>query len=370
MWLRCAARNAHHELASRSSCIYPRSVLLDLEPPVPLQHVLPSRTELDRIATVLLRSSSSSADLARAASDLYACLSAPVADIVRMESRTSLPNGLALGPSAAAACTKEPLRTAVFLRGVDAALTEALRRFPGETVEVVYAGTGPLAPLVIPLLPRYANAPVRFTFIDVHADSVEATRVLAEHFDVARSIRAFVVGDATRYEHPKELRLHGLISETMQSALRREPQVAIARQILPQLVPGGFMVPESVRVDLLLGDFEARTRESRDERDGDDLQFVQTIFDLRAGVERWPLDADGCLPPVLVTLPADRSVSKLQAFFGTVIVTYGAHVLASGQSGLTLPGVVLELQALQPGRTLEFRYQVGLEPRFLVQQRS
>jgi hypothetical protein len=262
------------------------------------------------------------------------------------------------------------MRTAVFLRGVDSALTEALRRFPGETIEVVYAGTGPLAPLVIPILPRYADAPVRFTFIDVHAYYVAATRVLADHFAVAHTVRAFVEGDATRYEHPKGQRLHGLISETMQSALRREPQVAIARQILPRLVPGGFMVPESVRVDLLLGDLEARTRESRDERDAEDLRFVQTIFDLRAGVERLPLDADGCLPPVLVTLPADRSVSKLQAFFGTVIVTQGAHALASGQSGLTLPQVVPELQTLRPGSALEFRYQVGPDPRFLVRPRS
>lgn len=343
--------------------------MLDLESPA-VRYALSSREELDRLASVLLSATASSADLARAAAELYECLAAPVAETVRNESRTSLPDGLALGPSAAAACTKEPLRTAMFLRGVDTALTEALRRFPGETIEVVYAGTGPLAPLVIPILPRYADAPVRFTLIDVHADSVAATRILTDHFALTHLIRAFVAGDATRYEHPRGVRLHGLISETMQSALRREPQVAIARQILPQLVPGGFMVPESVRVDLLLGDLEARSRESRDERDAEDLQFVQMIFELRAGVERWPLDADGCLPPVVVTLPADRDFSHLRPFFGTVIVTRSPHVLASGQSGLTLPLVVPELRALQPGSVLELRYQIGSDPRFLVRRRS
>lgn len=329
---------------------------------------MPLVRELGRIADLLLCTTTSSRDLAQASTDLYECLSAPVRGSLGLdEAGTSLPSGLAISPAAAAACIRDPMRTAIFLRAVDAALAETLRRFPGETIEVVYAGTGPLAPLVIPLLPRLAESPVRFTFLDVHAGSVEATRVLAEHFGVARSIRAFVTGDATRYEHPQGLRLHGLISETMQSALSREPQVAVMRQIAPQLVPEGFMVPESVRVDLIAGDPEW-ARESHDERDMEGLGLVQTLFELRAGIEFLPLDASGCLPPAVVRLPP--WVSNGQAFYGTFIVAYRDHVLAPGQSGLTLPQVIPDLMSLQPGMELEFRYRVGPDPGFLWRVRS
>lgn len=335
-----------------------------------MSHQSTERHRLERIAETLLCAETLPRELAKAAFDLYECLSSPVREVVRLEDvavpSTSLPDGIAISPVAAAACLKDPGRTVAFLRGVDAALTESLQRFPGETIDVVYAGTGPLAPLVLPLLPRFVDAPLRFTFIDVHPDSVAATRIVAGHFGVASAIDAFVIGDATRYEHPHGRRLHGLISETMQAALAREPQVAITRQIAPQVVSGGFIVPESVRIDLLSGDAEAWMRESRDEREVGDLVFVQVLFELSSTTRLLPLDSERCLPPVRVRLPSDPSLSKRIALYGTSIVTYGEHAIALGQSGLTLPVVAAELMPLQPGSEWELRYQVGPSPRFLA----
>jgi hypothetical protein len=61
---------------------------------------------------------------------------------------TQLPSGLALAPHLAALCVLDEQRTAAFQRGVALAIEAARARFPGETVEVVYAGTGPFAPHV------------------------------------------------------------------------------------------------------------------------------------------------------------------------------------------------------------------------------
>jgi len=335
-----------------------------------VSHRSTERHRLRRIAETLLCAETSPRELAQAVFDLHECLSSPVREIVRLEDvavpGTSLPDGIAISPVAAAACLKDPVRTVAFLRGVDSALTEALRTFPGETIDVVYAGTGPLAPLVLPLLPRFADAPFRFTFVDVHPESVAAARIVADHFGVASAIEAFVIGDATRYEHPQGRRLHGLVSETMQAALTREPQVAITRQIAPQVVSGGFIVPESVRIDLMSVDAEAWMRESRDEREVDDLHFVQLLFELRSSVQLLPLDTERCLPPVHVRLPSDPSLPNRIALYGTSIVTYGEHVITLGQSGLTLPVVAEELMPLQSGNEWELRYQVGPSPRFLA----
>jgi SAM-dependent methyltransferase len=298
------------------------------------------RSELARITAVLLDPSASAVAVADAASDLYECLRAPAGALPAAED-TVLDQGLALHPASAADCTKDPLRTAVLLRAVEAALRDALARFPGQTIEIVYAGTGPLAPLAIPLLPRFEDAPLAFTFIDIHAHAIDAARAVAGYFGVTPLVRDFVVADATRYEHPRPL--HMVVTETMQRALRREPQVAITRQLARQLVPGGILVPERIRVDLIAGTAEHR------------------LLDVRASVAHVPLDDRGCLPPVRVTIPPhDR------AAYRTTVMAYRDHVIGQYESGLTHP----ELAWLPEHAELEFRYQLGAEPGLVWQPYS
>src|SRR5262249_38287209 len=86
----------------------------------------------------------------------------------RDRSAILLPAGPAISPLDAGRCLLDPRRTAIFLRGLHAAVQEAKRRFPGEVIHVLYAGCGPFAPLCLPLLPLLAGQAVRFTLIDVH----------------------------------------------------------------------------------------------------------------------------------------------------------------------------------------------------------
>lgn len=59
---------------------------------------------------------------------------------------TTLPTGKAISALGAVRCVREFRRTAVFLQAMDAAIRETRRRFPGETIHVLEAGCGPLAP--------------------------------------------------------------------------------------------------------------------------------------------------------------------------------------------------------------------------------
>lgn len=271
---------------------------------------------------------------------LYDCLSSPLPELAG--DATPLATGLALSPFDAASCVKDGVRTAVFFRGVEAALTQALERFSGEAIDVLYAGTGPLAPLLIPLLPRFEGRALAVTLVDVHPEAVQAARTVAEHFGVLGFIRDSVVADASTYRHPRPL--HVVITETMQRALTREPQVAIVRQLAPQLVAGGILVPESVRVALVCGD------------------VVHPLLDLHAGTAAVAVDAAGCLPPVRVKLPERWETHPL---YQTTIVAHGDHVILPGKSGLTHPEMAWDLMSLAPETELEFRYQMGQKPGFI-----
>jgi hypothetical protein len=252
-----------------------------------------------------------------------------------------LPSGLALAPHLAAQCRFDEQRTSAFLRGTAAAIEAARARFPGETIEVVYAGTGPFAPLVLPLLPLPG---VRCTFIDVDARSLDMLRAL-------RPPARLVHADATQYVH--EAPLHVVVSETMQRSLAAEPFVAILHNLRAQLAPGGFFVPERVTVDAVLIDPERE----------------MARWDGGAGAPYVPLarvlDTTRELAPVHVTVPPTEWWLAL----ATEIDVFDGIRLAAYDSGLTVPEILWPFSPSRTGAELELRYQSGARPGIVVRER-
>ena len=60
--------------------------------------------------------------------------------------------GLAVSPEAAAVCIRDFMRTRIFMRGLKQAVSTKLRANPNRAVTVLYAGTGPFATLLLPLV--------------------------------------------------------------------------------------------------------------------------------------------------------------------------------------------------------------------------
>lgn len=301
-----------------------------------------SREELRRIAKTLLNGEATSEDLLFAAFELHDLLSAAACDACWAPDANGrrLPTGTAISPRDAAMCTTDAPRTVAFIRGVAAAFTHVREQLPGETVEVVYAGTGPLAPLILPLLALDLLASTRITFIDINDESVRSVRMLAHRFAISGD-HSFVVCDATGYKHNRPI--HLAITETMQRALTVEPQVAIAMNLTRQLHDVGVMVPERVHVELC----------AENQRRGS-VQRIATTFELSVATIR----DGGLVAPLEVLMPKVEG----RVLLSTSIRTFGEYCVSPGESGLTMPEYLWDLGNVKELEAVVFWYEISDRP--------
>lgn len=156
--------------------------------------------------------------------------------------------GVALSPEHAKECLKDYIRTARFIKGIYKATKKINEKFKNETVEIVYAGCGPLATLIVPILPFLDSKTTKITLIDIHEASILSVRKIIEYLNYDGIIKNYFLMDATKYVHPKNDSLHIVLTETMDKALINEPQVLITQNLVSQLSEGGVLVPEEIKL--------------------------------------------------------------------------------------------------------------------------
>ncbi|GAB6041240.1 SAM-dependent methyltransferase [Endothiovibrio diazotrophicus] len=279
----------------------------------------------------------------------------------------ALESGLAISSRDAAACLDDIPRTVAFLRGVDAAIQEALLRFDQRPLRLLYAGCGPFAPLVLPLTVRHPAERLRITLIDVHRDNLASVVRIAHALGTTAALLRAAAEDAAGYRVADDERPHLIVSETMQRALISEPQVAIARNLVPQLMPGGLMVPERIAVNAALTDYRGEFRDHR--------PFVPLrtplgeafCVDLESmGAEKRVLETvdkrgERLIPGGEVNLPQEIPEGTI-LILATEITTFGPHRIAEYRSGLTEPMIYPEQGLVRPGGRLRFRYRLSRLP--------
>lgn len=280
-----------------------------------------------------------------------------------------LATGKAISPLGAARCLREYRRTAVFLQALDSAIGAARVRFPGETIHVVEAGCGPLAPLAFAFAERHPPEDAVFTVLDLHPSAIDGTRRIAEALGVTRSIRAFRVDDAATVRFTPAERPHIVVGEVLLRALTKEPQVAVTCNLAPQLLPGGFFLPQRIDVDaaLQLAPPFAAARQgsggSAFDAGAPHLAEIGHAFSLEAErVGELERNEGGRFKANRLHVPAhDHRRTPLRLF--TRIRVFGEHQLGDYDSSLNLPQNFDYPDALAvAGGKWEFAYETSSAP--------
>jgi len=276
-------------------------------------------------------------------------------------SAISLSAGPAISPLDAGRCLLDVRRTVAYLRGVYDAIQEARQRFPGEVIHVLYAGCGPFALLCLPLLPLLAEQAVHFTLLDVHARAIESVQAIMAALRLEAANVDCLVCDATQYHAPGHRALHIIVSETMQRALEKEPQVAILMNTSPQLAAGGLMVPEMIAVNAVLTDMSLGSNGVAPEPWSGRVPLGRILEVDRERVCAWSAAGlSSHLPPVRISMPSVVG-TQYSLVLATTIRTFGVHLLREYESGLTHP---LMVNGWRAGEEIEFTYRLGKKPGF------
>jgi hypothetical protein len=276
-----------------------------------------------------------------------------------------LETGKAISPLGAARCVREYRRTAVFLQAMQAALDCVRTRFPGETIHVLEAGCGPLAPLALAFAVRHPPEQVQFTLLDLHPAGLAGATRIAEELGVGRSIRAGIAADATTVRFSEAGRPHLIACEVLLRALSREPQVAATMNLAPQLRPGGIFLPERIDVEAGLLDWGKWHRKITSPADSPEgaLQAIEELgLVFRLDPRAPPPVRAGRIAATTVPVPAhDPGRRPLHLF--TRIEVFGGHRLGDFDCSLNLPERVDHPADLAArGGTAEFFYEISADP--------
>lgn len=311
-----------------------------------------SRAELARIASAIADPSRALASLIgetgqlRLLAERHSRLSMQGAEHMT-DGESTLPGGWAISPVQAALCAREPLRSAAFIQGLAAAIRAAST--PHKPVAVLYAGCGPFALLALPLMALFTPQQVQFTLLEVHRQTLDYARQLIEELGYGAHVAAFICTDAASYHIARDATPDVIVSETMNTALGKEPQVAIMRNLYPQ-APGAALVPAAITVHL----------GEPGRASGEPCADWGNIFTLDgAAILEWQEHDKAWLPAASIRLPAvlGRGPKLL-----TRIRVHGDIVLHDYDCSLNLPLHIPGKPLLAGSETLDFSYRLGSAP--------
>lgn len=261
------------------------------------------------------------------------------------------PHGKAIGTFWAAFCTNELIRTQRFCRGLYKAVTHKLQQNSNSPVHVVYAGTGPFAALALPVIMQFKPSQLQFTLLEINPESYNTLTWLLKTLGLEAYIKSFELCDAITWKVPNE-DVDIVISETMNRALIKEPQINIMLNMVSQLPDAVIYIPQAISVDLAINQHNKSTRLNR--LYTFNKESYQKIIAQSTGRSHWVFDATQ-------VNYSPHGIGKL-VYIADIIV-YADETLTGTDCSLNMPHRI-RTELPQQEAILEFKYQDGLIPGF------
>lgn len=249
--------------------------------------------------------------------------------------------GVALAPQWAATCLDDHYRTAMYIKSCIIEVNRLLET--NEKVEILYAGSGPYATLILPVLCYFSSSQIQVTLLEMNSESLDCSEAIITQLGLNELIREYLQEDAALFQLQSECQL--VISETMQAALEREPQVAIFRNLYRQLPKDTVFIPD--KISLIPALVTGLGIDSK-------ILKLEPLLQLNYGMD------DNYKSSFQLT---DEMIQE----FNWLVVLTEIHVSESckiihGHSGLTSPKVLHQLSSEDSGKHVEIRYVLNENP--------
>lgn len=343
---------------------------------------------LTDISHILLAPESSNTER-QVALDQFALLCSRLSDIEpdpsysAWSNDTFLSQGVAINPKAAAYCIKDYRRSMVFIQGIFSALQVLKARLTArQSIKVLYAGCGPFATLLLPLLPRFEPSELDIHLLDIHPESLKSVAQLLKAFGLDDYKITLIEADACHYQHTNSLDL--IIVETMQKALEQEPQFSVTTNLATQLNVTGIFVPEKITIELCLAHLDEESEHHKKYGCVENEEWIKQGLrhpirelmqlsaahanDLIVQTKEGSASDKPTLPLGQVSIPDIQHLKSYQALLFTRIHVYGEASLDDYDCSLTLPSRCFELEPLEAGATYHASYALGGYPKIQWQR--
>jgi hypothetical protein len=269
--------------------------------------------------------------------------------------------GQAVSPQSAAICIRDFIRTRVFMRGLREAILARLHENPGKPVHVLYAGTGPFATLLLPLVTIFDATQLKMQLLDINPASLSYLRRLIDHFKLQGYVEQLLETDAVTYRVPAHRQPDIIVSETMMPALKTEPQISIVVNLVGQC-PQALLVPQKIEITAAL-----LSSKVADGKRVNCLQGLLTFTKESALVLAQKADEVISFPSLTLQIEKPPAPYWSRLVLLTDIVVFNEEQLSFNQSGLTIPEVVFNLHNIKTWPAVfKFQYCIFPKPGFVI----
>ena len=264
-------------------------------------------------------------------------------------------NGVAIGTTWAARCVDDIMRTRQFIRGAFKAVDDKLKEKEG-AVHVLYAGSGPFATLLLPLLATYSDSQLQLTILEINPGSVAFLKRVVSKLGFEKYIVKIINEDATSYKIDDVIDI--LISETMQHALVKEQQVPIMLNLVNQLPSSAIIIPECIKLELAYMNINRIATGT-----GDRYKTISTLLHFNQSFINHHNPSKN-----IIDKSVELSICDSKAFNKIVVLTsiqvYQDEWIKYDESGLTIPKILRPTPATD--QTLNIKYVLGEIPGYEV----